>query len=368
MTKLETRAEILKLARLLGGEPGSLAALEELPADDVRALREQVTDRLFGADAGTLGRLAAAGRLLPPPLLATIAERVFGPLLCARVAGVFDVKRAVDVAGRLDASFLADVAIELEPRRAREVIARIPAAKVAEVARELVAREEWVTMGRFVAHVPDPSLIAALGVTDDRGVLEIGFVLEGKDRLDHLVGLLPEDRIGGLIEAAAAAALWEEAIDLLGHLGDGLRQRVVAAGADREALRDPSVLAGLVRAAVDSDLWADLLPLVARLPPEGRAHVAAAAAALGGDEHERLLAAVDARGLWAEMIGLLTALAEQGGDDLDSLLDLVDDSMLERAAAVVGRLPGQDRARLVELAAGVGVLDRLGPVKAALLP
>ena len=46
---LAVRAEIVKLARLLRRDPATLDYLEQVPADDVRLLREQVTDLLFTA-------------------------------------------------------------------------------------------------------------------------------------------------------------------------------------------------------------------------------------------------------------------------------------------------------------------------------
>ncbi len=119
--QLQTRAEITKLARLLGREAAELAYLERVAAADLRRLRHGVTELLYDADAAALRRLAAAGRLLPAGLVATIAQRAFGPVLSARLAGLLDLERAVDVAGKLPPEFLADVAGELDPRRAGEL-------------------------------------------------------------------------------------------------------------------------------------------------------------------------------------------------------------------------------------------------------
>jgi hypothetical protein len=88
----------------------------------VRRLRERATDRLFDADGHALQRIAAASKLLPAAVAAAIGQRAFGPLLCARIAGRLDPGRGVDLAARLPAEFLADVAVELDPRRAGEII------------------------------------------------------------------------------------------------------------------------------------------------------------------------------------------------------------------------------------------------------
>jgi hypothetical protein len=153
---VESRPEILKLAKLLHRDPDSLAYLEALPVEDIRRLRQQVTDMLFSSNQRTFARLAAASRLLPAALNASIAQRAFGPVLAARITAELEPSRAVEVAERLPPSFLADVAIELDPRRAGDVIARIPPPQIAAVTRELVKRDEYVTMGRFLGHCQTP--------------------------------------------------------------------------------------------------------------------------------------------------------------------------------------------------------------------
>jgi hypothetical protein len=236
-SSLETRAEILKLARLLNREPATLSYLEPVPAGELRALREQVTEVLFTSSSKTLTRLAAASKLLPVGVVATIAERAFGPLLAARVAGLIEPNRAVDIAARLPPEFLADVAIELDPRRASRVIAAIPAPQVRVVTCALVKREEYVTMGRFVAHLPDASVRAALEVIDEPALLRISFVLEHKDRLDDLIGLLGKHRFAGLLEAASSADLWLEVLDLLSRISAARQRELIELARERDPAR-----------------------------------------------------------------------------------------------------------------------------------
>ncbi|MCR6487686.1 hypothetical protein M8542_33150 [Amycolatopsis sp. OK19-0408] len=244
MTNYEAEAEILKLARVLGVEPGRLEYLARVDAGELQAFREQVTNTLFDANIAVLQRMALAARLLPGGVLAKIAEKVFGPLLCARIAGVVDVARGVDVAKRLHPRFLAEVAAELDPRRASAIISRIPLDTVLAVANELARKADWITLGRFVGHLPDPTVRRALQEIDDAGLLRIAFVLDDKSRVDHVVGLLPAHRLGRVITAAGAEEdLWTPALDLLNHLSaerrgtlapmlgglpDGLRERAQA--------------------------------------------------------------------------------------------------------------------------------------------
>ena len=96
----------------------------------------------------------------------------------------------------------------------------MPAEVVVPVAEELGARREHVTMGRFLAFVPDRGVAAAIGALDDETMLRTAFVLEHKDRLDHAIGLLPPERLPGIIDTAARLELWSEALDLLAHVSD----------------------------------------------------------------------------------------------------------------------------------------------------
>jgi hypothetical protein len=253
---LQSRPEILKLARLLHRDPDSLSYLEALPVDDVRRLREQVTDVLFSANHKTFARLAAASKLLPAALNATIAQRAFGPVLAARITGQLEPSRAVDVAERLPPSFLADVATDLDPRRASDVIARIPPQQVAAITRELVRRDEYVTMGRFIGHLSDAAAAAALEATDDRALLRTGYVLEQKSRLEQVAELLGPERLEGVIDTARANDLWPEALDLLAHLNTDRQRRLI-----EQAVRRDAVLESLVQAAERHGMWDEVLEL-----------------------------------------------------------------------------------------------------------
>jgi len=240
---LQAHAEVMKLARLLGREPDELAYLERLGPDDLRELRDSVTETLYDANGGSLGRLAAASRLLPSGLTATIGQRAFGPLLSARLAGLLETDKAVDVATKLPPPFLADVAVELDPRRASDLIASIAPALIGQVTAELVARREYVTMGRFVGHLSDDAVTAALATMDDEALLQVAFVLEDKSQLSRLFAKLTKDQSSGVIAAAAQDGLWLEALDLLNHLHERQRKEMVLAALaldepEREAILD----------------------------------------------------------------------------------------------------------------------------------
>lgn len=192
------QAEILKLARLLQRNPDQLTYLQQVPFDDLCRLREQVTETLFTQHEAVLRRLAAASRLLPVSLVASLAENTFGPVLAARIAGLLDAERADEVGANLPTAFVADIATELDPRRAHAVIARIPAERIRLVTKELARRKEYVTMGRFVGHLDDEALAGAINELSDDDLLETFVVMEDPPDLERLAQLTDRERIGRL--------------------------------------------------------------------------------------------------------------------------------------------------------------------------
>ncbi|HWC86841.1 MAG TPA: hypothetical protein VG388_09900, partial [Solirubrobacteraceae bacterium] len=303
------------------------------------------------------------------------------------VTGLLVPSKAVDIAKRLPASFLADIAVELDPRRAREVIERMPAWQVGEVAAELTRRSEHVAMGRFVAYLGDEAITAAMEQIDDPGLLRIAFVMEGKDRLDHVVSLLPEQRLAGVMRAADRAGLWPEALDLLDHLGDerkgALAEIAAAEGlldslaetANAEGLwdvvlpviplmteatrlslarlrvvEDREALSAILATAAAFDLWAALLPVVERLPSASREMVASIAAGLDQGVLERIVATVGDHDMWSILLPLVA----------------LDAGLQNRLVPVASRLGGRDRARAAAAARELGLLDRLGSLGPAL--
>lgn len=236
MSDPDVRAEILKLARLLEHEPESLSYLAKVPAAELRVLRERITEVLFTAHEPALRRLAAASRLLPIGLVASLGQHTFGAVLSARITGLLEPERAVDVAARLPTDFLADTAVELDPRRASAVIAGIPSERISEITGELARRGEYVTMGRFVGHLPAESIRASLGATEPVDTLQVALVLENKEGLEDLLDLLGPERLEEMIAAAQSAGLQLEALELLDLLPEARRREIAAIPALQERL------------------------------------------------------------------------------------------------------------------------------------
>jgi hypothetical protein len=106
--------------------------------------------------------------------------------------------------------FLADVAVELDPRRVSTILGQVPPALVAEVTALLVARRQWVAMGAFYGYIPDASLLAAMAQTTPEALLQTALVLDDKARLSHVMDLAGAERLEAIGAAAEAAGLTEQ--------------------------------------------------------------------------------------------------------------------------------------------------------------
>ena len=373
---LERAAEITKLARLLDVPPKELGYLESLPADALRSFRLQATDRLFARDAGRLHRVAGATKLLPVPLTVKIAQVAFGPVLCAATAGLLDPPHAVKVAAKCPTAFLADITVHLDPRRAPEVIAAVPSRLVVAVATELLARDEHVTMGRFVSYLSRETLRASIQeIREDADLLRVAFVMEGKEKLNDLIDIA-RDRIPGLVRSAYEQNLWAEALDLIGHLNlenlgqiaevttahdDEVLTAIVRAAHDLDAwddllpvttamspasldrfatlpaVREDAVLRRIVETALDGPQWLALLPLTTHLPPEVRVRVAAQVATLDDDTLERLATQAHEAAMWDALLPIALAFDPDARRRLAGLSLLRREDVLRAAIDAAAR-------------------------------
>ena len=309
--QLETAAEVIKLERLLGLEGDDFGFLSTVPAEELRALRERVTDTIFDSGGHALARLGAAAKLVPSPLVATICESSLGPLLSARAAATCEPVKAIDVAKRMSAEFLCDTTIELDPRKVAAIISGVPVELVEPVARELGAREEYVTMGRFLAFVPDEAISAAMAALSDEALLRTAFVLEHKERLDDAIGLLEPGRMPGVLRCAADEGLWPEALDLIDNISDERRASI----AEDIAGLGAEVISGLVAAVSAADIWETLVPVVGAMSDDSLATIAPVLTGLDPVHLRELLEAAP-----ADLVAAVERAAERIGmhDDFDA--------------------------------------------------
>lgn len=276
MSALAAKAEVLKLARLLGAAEKDFAFLESFDALAIRALREQMTGELYDDGKALLQKVAAATKLTPTSISAVIAEKALGPLLCARVASLVGADKAIDIAKRLPPPFLAEVCLHLDPRRTAAIIRGTPVEQVLAVSKILQARKEFVTMARFVDALSPEAIKAVINATpDEEPLLRTAVFAENPALHNELVSYLPKARLKNLIaKATVDAELWSAALSLMSHLNPKWKGELGELTADL----DDATLAKIVDYSQAQNLWSVLLPVIAATPAASQQRMLASAA------------------------------------------------------------------------------------------
>ncbi|WP_424214258.1 hypothetical protein ACN20G_20515 [Streptomyces sp. BI20] len=329
---LRTRAEIDKIARVLGEAPADLAFLGRLPAADLAAFRERALAARHDSGPELLDRIAAATRLVPAAVAAAISEKALGPRLAAAVAGRLDPARAAEIISRLPAAFTAESCAHLDPRRIADIVARLDEDLLVDVAVTVAARADHVTMGRFVGRLPAPALARILDRIDDASLLSAGHYVDRLDALTPVVASLDDARLTRVVRTAAVEpALWPAALSVAELVDTAGRTRI----ATLAARLDPAELDAVVRVTDAEGLWGALLPLVALLPPAERAVVAELPALRDAAVLGRVVRTVLGLGLWAEFLPLADALPEEARRALAGQVGALEEAELDALAREV---------------------------------
>ncbi|UGT41915.1 hypothetical protein LTV02_00340 [Nocardia yamanashiensis] len=190
--------EVIRLARALGVPVERLEHLAQLPAADIAALRHAVTDLFHDTVAPGLSKVAAVTKVIPPPIAAKVATRNDNPLWTAYLASVLDTARAVAVAQRLPARYLAAVATHLDLRRSAPVIAGLPRELLVAAARALAELEDWTTLGEMIEILPAAYLSRCVAVLDAGQIHSAAARIADPAALDRLIGAVSAPLAGQL--------------------------------------------------------------------------------------------------------------------------------------------------------------------------
>lgn len=262
---LETRAELDKLERLVGLSEADRAPLAASGADSLRRFRRRVQQRIFDYRRERFRRLEKFTRLLPKATLAQLAQSGFGPRLSGRLVGEMDPLRAFKIAKRLPPEFLADTALHVDPPKVREIIYRLPPELIRDAALVMVAREDYILLGRFADALSAPAIRAVVGaVHDDAVLLHIAFYMEEKSQLASVVHMIDNDRIASIMRTGTEKDLWAEALSVVDNVEAELRGRL----ANIMAEQDEATLDGLVGVAHEQNLWGPVLRGLAAMNPK----------------------------------------------------------------------------------------------------
>lgn len=317
MSALAARAEHARLQRLLGALPPGLDAM---PAELLRHLRVAIEERCAAHHRASLVRLARIAAWLPDILLVLLVRWRLSPLLTARLIPWLPAERVARLASRLPPPLLADIASRLDSRAVRDLVRLLPATRLLVIADVLLARGDAMTLGRFVARVPDAVVTAvAERVSGEAALLEIVYFIDHPGRIDHLLQQLPPARITralGLLSDPGQRAVWPLLLALVSHAGPGW-QRILG---EMAAAQGEAVLNAIIQVAHEESLWEDLLPVVGNLSPEVQRRVVTLDALMAHDVLAGIVRCIDTLGLWPVMLDVASAMTPAGRDLLAEVL------------------------------------------------
>jgi hypothetical protein len=238
VSKLETRAEIARLAALLRVSEAHLAFIAHQDLETLRSLRDQVTDRLFDADRNVLEAIAKANSMVPGSVSSKIAVKVFPPSLAARVAGVLGTDKAIDMARRVPVAYLADLAPHLDPRRVTAILEKLPTQLLVDAGKLLGERGAYIAMADFVGVLDDSQIARVVPVLSDEALVRTGLVIEDPRRIAAIITLLPPDRLAGVVTTAARLGQWDGIRRAVEHFSPATRAAITNIARDLDGVPD----------------------------------------------------------------------------------------------------------------------------------
>ncbi|MGJ3256465.1 MAG: hypothetical protein ACFE0K_09100 [Alcanivorax sp.] len=366
---LTSQIEVRKLSALLDQPASSLADLTAYPPEALRQLRHLCEEKCFASDRDRFHRWAQWTSLLPPPLMAALARRA-GPLLTARIATEMPSHRGAAIARRLTAPFLARVCQHLDPQRSRELIRQLPPTLLVDTALTLIEAGAFMLLGRVADALDDDATRAVMdAVADDGHLLRIALFMESRTRLDHLVRLLPRERLARAVLLATDPDndLMLEVIALLGNLGYELKHQL----GDLVANQPAAVLKRIIQVAEQHQLWPDLVPVIAELSSATQQRLLELPILQQQPEIlGHIITAADHHGLWSRLLPLVGMMNPVLLQEVGRQAAMLDRAAIERAmeaaltteqwhalVRVAHHLPAQRQQDIAEIIDAYGKVD-----------
>lgn len=312
MSRLANQAELMKLAVALAVPIEQIKFLSDMPPEALRHFRTAMIDRVFDQQQVLFRWYAAWVRWVPMWIAVLLVRFWLGMYLATRIAGVLPAWRAASIARHLPVEYMADIAKGLDPRMTRELVRLLSAKQVETIAGVLLERRDFMTIGRFVGLLPDQVIRdVAASISDEGDLLEIIFHIDSRERIDHLIHVLPFDRIQRtmlIVSDPNKRVLWPKLLALLVNVSDTMKREL----GDLAASQGEDVLEGLIRAAEVDGLWEDILPVVVCLSREVQHLVVNHPALLEPEVMQHVLEAANRGDLWKDMLTLALAMDEAG--------------------------------------------------------
>lgn len=347
MTATSPHPELGQIARLLGVDVSDVHGLDAVSDDDLKALHDQISNRLFTDKRRRFARLAGLSQTIPGPIAGKLAEKFLPPAGGALAAELLEPAKARDLVGRVSLKYLGDLAIALDPVRSQHVVRAIPAARVGEVARELFGRKKYAAMAEFVGAVEVDGLFAALNAATPHDLIAVVPLLTWNDNLDRVIAELPERQIQQIVTELDAGELAELALAIEPHrfgpivqavpvetvvdISGVLLERgeyaamvgfagVITAEMLSAALKQATdhQLDGLLAEVVAGQMWSELGALVDELDDESSSRLLAALRDVPAASFTKLQTAARAKEFGPSAIELISAAADlRSGTSVD---------------------------------------------------
>lgn len=332
MSNLATQAELIKLARVMGVTIAQLEFLKTIPAESLRFFRLALLELRFEQKRASFRWLSIWLYVLPIWLTALLVRLWFGPSLTARLATSLPSWRVSRIANHLSDEFMAEVASHLDTRASHELIQQLDIQKIMGISAVLLKNKDYVTMGQFVGLLADHIVQqVADSIDDESDLLEIAFHIEPRERIDHLVHMLPPERINKallIVCDKSKRQIWPKVLALMSNIDYGLKRRL----GDLAVLQGDYVIEAIIQAIQEDDLWEDMLPVVACLSPMAQQHVANFPALRQPVIMQHIITAVESCGLWTDMLVVAGYMNDAARDAVAQAVALVDGKVLSHIA------------------------------------
>jgi len=332
MARLAAQVELSKLANTLQVKDEEVAFLNEVPPEALRMFRSALTDQIFDQQRLLFRWLASWVRWLPVWVAVFFVRYWMGARLVTRIASELPAWRVAQIARHLPVDFMADVAMGFDPRVARELVRLLDVEQIKGIANILLLRRDFMTMGRFVSLLPDTVVReVAASIEKDSDLLEIVFHVESRDRIDHLVHVLPYERIERTILIVAdpnMREVWSKLLALVTNVSDAMKREM----GDLAASQGQNVLEAIVHATDEDGLWEDILPVVVCLSPEVQKQVVNLQVIHEPKVMKHILEASHRGRLWTDMLSLASYMGEAGRDAVAQGMTQMPEYVLEDIA------------------------------------
>lgn len=352
MTRLAVHAEIIKLARILSVSEQQLAFLQSIAPESLRQFRFAIIELLQDQQKARFRHLATWVNWLPNWLNVFMVKRFLDPLIVAQIAVHLSTENLYRIAKKLSAETLAEISVHLDPRLARELLVYLTTHHIIEIAQVLLQKRDFVTMGRFVSMLSDEVVqdVAQI-VEQESDLLEIAFYIESRERIDHLVHVIPKARIEKallIISDPTQRLVWPKLLALMSHIGYELKQEL----GDLAVQQGETVINAIIQAAQEDQLWEDMLPVVAGLSAQAQHYVANLPALRQVDIIQSIVAAADRCNLWTDMLVVVNYMQDEARQGVAVAIAQIDEQVLHHIAYasllrsqwevtfdIVGRMP-----------------------------